>query len=265
MAPPDGGSGATSAADARAWIERVHAVTPELAHLWALHGLDEQAIQVQAGLAKLPAQRQESEQVVAAERARLEAAKARMAALQRERRRIETDAGALTEQEKRFQAQLSAVKKNEEYQALLHEISLTKGKRSDLETEILMRLEEEERLDAERPGIERALAAAEQEAARVAVAVAAEESERRAVLADLETRRAAELQGLTPTVRSRYERIRASRDGRAVVPIVKGGCGGCFRTQPPQVLQEARRGDRLLQCDGCGRLLIQPPEAGTPT
>ena len=45
-----------------------------------------------------------------------------------------------------------------------------------------------------------------------------------------------------------------------MVAIVKGACGGCFRAQPPQVLQEARRGDRLLACDGCGRLLIWPPE-----
>jgi hypothetical protein len=27
------------------------------------------------------------------------------------------------------------------------------------------------------------------------------------------------------------------------------------------VIQEARRGDRLLTCDGCGRLLVWPPEA----
>ncbi|TMQ68855.1 MAG: hypothetical protein E6K80_13650 [Candidatus Eisenbacteria bacterium] len=65
---------------------------------------------------------------------------------------------------------------------------------------------------------------------------------------------------LPATTRSRYERIRQSRDGRAVVPIVKGSCGGCFRGQPPQMLQEARRGDRALICDGCGRILIWPPE-----
>ena len=49
--------------------------------------------------------------------------------------------------------------------------------------------------------------------------------------------------------------------GRAVVPILpKGACGGCFRGQPPQVLQEARRGDRVLLCDGCGRMMVWPPE-----
>ena len=65
---------------------------------------------------------------------------------------------------------------------------------------------------------------------------------------------------LPPSTRSRYERIRGSREGRAVVPIIKGACGGCYRGQSPQTLQEARRGDRILLCDGCGRMLIWPPE-----
>jgi uncharacterized protein len=236
-------------------------VSPELAHLWALHQLDEQVIQLQGALLKLPARRAEVEQLVAAERRLLEDVRARAAALQRERRQLESEAGALGEQERRFQIQLTAVKKNEEYQALLHEIGATKQKRSDLETDILIRLEEEGRLDAERPARERTLAAAEQQGRDTLERVAAEEAERRAALEALDGRRATELAGLEVAIRSRYERIRASREGRAVVPLVKGACGGCFRTQPPQMLQEARRGDRILTCDGCGRLLIQPPEA----
>ena len=43
--------------------------------------------------------------------------------------------------------------------------------------------------------------------------------------------------------------------------ILKGACGGCFRNQPPQLLQDARRRDRLLVCEGCGRLLVWPPDA----
>ena len=34
-------------------------------------------------------------------------------------------------------------------------------------------------------------------------------------------------------------------------------------TKPPQVLQEARKRDRLLICEGCGRLLLLPPEDAT--
>ena len=239
-------------------------MTPELERLWVLHGLDEQVIAGQQALAKLPPRRAEAERMVAAERAALEQARSRAAALQRERRDLEREAGALSEQERRFQGQLAGVKKNDEYQALLHEIAVVKQKRSDLETGILMKLEDEEALAASQPALEQALVAAEAHARATAAAVDAEEAAHRAQVAALDARRAEALEGLSPAVRSRYERIRASREGRAVVPIVKGACGGCFRGQPPQVLQEARRGDRLLQCDGCGRLLIQPPEA-TPT
>ena len=76
----------------------------------------------------------------------------------------------------------------------------------------------------------------------------------------IEARREKHIAGLPPGTRSRYERIVQSRDGRAVVAILKGACGGCFRNQPPQVLQEARRRDRLLVCEGCGRLVIWPPD-----
>jgi predicted nucleic acid-binding Zn-ribbon protein len=76
----------------------------------------------------------------------------------------------------------------------------------------------------------------------------------------IEARREKHVGGLPPATRSRYERIVQSRDGRAVVAILKGACGGCFRNQPPQVLQDARRRDRLLTCEGCGRLVIWPPD-----
>jgi len=62
------------------------------------------------------------------------------------------------------------------------------------------------------------------------------------------------------STRVRYERVHQMRGGLAAVAIVKGACGGCYRGQPPQVLQEARKRDRVIICEGCGRLLIWPPE-----
>jgi predicted nucleic acid-binding Zn-ribbon protein len=101
----------------------------------------------------------------------------------------------------------------------------------------------------------------ESDAAERAARIAAEESAARAQVAEIEAERAGLLARLPQATRVRYERIRGSKEGRAVVAILKGACGGCYRGQPPQVLQEARRGDRLLTCDGCGRLLVWPPEA----
>jgi len=232
----------------------------ELRTLWALHELDDRLVQLTEALRKHPAEKRAAEAAVAAEQARLASHQNRIAELRTARRRIEQDIEALGGEEKRFQGQLPMIKKNEEYQALLHEISDRRTRRSDLETEVLLKMEEEENLTGAQPAIERALAEARAAADARVAAVATEEQKERAEADGLEEKRAALLPSLPAGTRNKYERIRESRAGRAVAPIVKGACGGCFRGQPPHVLQEARRGDRLLLCDGCGRLLVMPPE-----
>ena len=232
----------------------------ELQTLWALHGLDERLVTLQAALSRFPTQRQTVEQRITGDRAHLETLKKEVGEYQLKRRVIEKDIEALTAEERKFQSQLPLVKKNEEYTALLHEIAGSRKKRSDRETEVLMLMEEEERRQGEKPVLEKALAALEAETSARLQALAAEEQHERGRVAAVEAERAALVARLSAGTRNRYERIRVSKDGRAVVPIQKGACGGCYRGQPPQMLQEARRGDRLLTCDGCGRLLIWPPE-----
>lgn len=215
----------------------------------------------QSALARFPAQRQSIEGRLVGDRARLEALKKTLGEFQIRRRQMEKDIEALVAEERKFQGQLPLVKKNEEYTALLHEIAGVKQKRSDRETELLTLMDEEERSQAEKPVLEKALAAAEAETAGRLDTLTAEEQAERGVVAAVEAERATLIARLPVATKGRYERIRASKEGRAVVPIHKGACGGCYRGQPPQVIQEARRGDRLLTCDGCGRLLIWPPDA----
>jgi hypothetical protein len=234
-------------------------MSDEIDRLWTLAGLDEEAHAVRLALARFPGQRRELEQRVVEARERLERAKARHAELQKQRKALEVEAGALNDQERKFQSQLPAVKKNEEYTALLHEIEATRQKRSALETDILTRMDEEERVHRERPELERALKTAEQEAAARAQTLAEEEAGEQRKLGAIEARREANVKDLPAPTRARYERVHASRDGRAVVAILKGACGGCYRAQPPAVLQEARRRDRMLSCEGCGRLIVWPP------
>jgi hypothetical protein len=235
-------------------------MSEEIDRLWALRGLDEEAGAVREVQARFPAQRRELEHRVVEARAKLEQAKTRLADSQKQRRDLEVQAAALVEQERHFQQQLPSVKKNEEYTALLHEIESVRRKRSELETKVLERMEEEEREQAERPALERALKGAEAEAAARAKQFDADEAAERAKLDALEARREAQLRDLPAATRARYERVHASRDGRAVVGIQKGACGGCYRTLPPAVLQEARRRDRMISCEGCGRIMVWPPD-----
>ena len=235
-------------------------MSEELDVLWALHDLDDRVVTLETALRRYPGERQSLEQRSSGERARLEAHKQKVHDLQLRHRQGEKDVEALQAEERKFQGQLPLVKKNEEYQALLKEISDRKGKRSDRETELLVLMDDEQRLNAERPSLEQALKTAETEMAARLEVIAEGERRERAQVEEIQAQRAQLMARLTTPMRSRYERIRVSRDGRAVVPIIKGSCGGCFRGQPPQALQDARRRDRVLVCDGCGRLLLWPPE-----
>jgi len=235
-------------------------MTGELELLWKLRELDEQLVQVHAALARFPAQRRDLDQKIEHERKHLEQLKTRLTDVQKRRRDRERDIEASTEQERKFQGQLVSVKKNEEYTALIHEIGALKAKRSDVETDVLLLLDEEDKIHQERPRVEQALHGAEREATERRATIDREEASEREREARLEAERSTQMEGLAAGTRARYERAHGTREGRAVVPILKGACGGCFRAQPPQILQEARRGDRVLSCEGCGRLIIWPPD-----
>src|SRR5262245_10912678 len=179
----------------------------ELRTLWALHELDDRLVQINEALRKHPAEKRAAEAAVESEQARLAAHQHRISELRTGRRRIEQDIEALGGEEKRFQGQLPMIKKNEEYQALLHEITDRRKRRSDLETDVLLRMEEEEQLTVAQPAIEKALAEARAAAdARVAT-IASDEQNERAEAGSLEVKRAALLPALPAGTRNKYERI----------------------------------------------------------
>ena len=61
---------------------------------------------------------------------------------------------------------------------------------------------------------------------------------------------------LKNAVRSKYERLLKSKGETAIVPVVDGSCGGCHYSLPPRVGAEVRRGDQMVLCEGCGRILV---------
>ncbi len=54
----------------------------------------------------------------------------------------------------------------------------------------------------------------------------------------------------------RYERIRKAKGGKAIVPVRRGACGGCFKRVPPQKILELRQNSYIYQCEHCGRILV---------
>jgi hypothetical protein len=64
---------------------------------------------------------------------------------------------------------------------------------------------------------------------------------------------------IEPRLLTAYKRIRKNmRNGLAVVKVERDSCGGCFAKIPPQRQLEIRSRKKIIPCEYCGRILIDP-------
>ena len=69
-------------------------------------------------------------------------------------------------------------------------------------------------------------------------------------------------------MKSLYNRISTRiRDGVAVAEARKSSCSACFMSLRPEVMTKIRRGEEIITCDNCSRILyyIHAEEAQTTT
>ena len=165
----------------------------------------------------------------------------------------------------KYEQQLYSVKKNEEYQALLHEIEGLR-KQISLKEEHLINLlvaidetdarlvEDRKRIKAEQAGIEKQCAEIDEELAHTVAERLKLEAERKPL----------EEQAPADQLRH-YYRIRASKkSGPAVVPLNGEYCSGCHMRVTPQNVNEVLANKKLIPCMHCGRLLYNKDEEEAP-
>ena len=85
------------------------------------------------------------------------------------------------------------------------------------------------------------------------------QAEREAVVRDRETL----AEQIDKPLRTRYDRLRRSRDRDVVVPLVGGTCGACHTTIPLNRRSQIRSGAVLDGCEGCGAILYPSETAGS--
>ncbi|MGV8963241.1 MAG: zinc ribbon domain-containing protein [Candidatus Saccharimonadaceae bacterium] len=68
---------------------------------------------------------------------------------------------------------------------------------------------------------------------------------------------------IEPRLVTAFRRIRKNaRNGLGIVPIQRGACGGCFNKIPPQRQMDIKMGKKIIVCEYCGRIMIDPEFAG---
>lgn len=158
---------------------------------------------------------------------------------------------------RKYDEQLYAVKKNEEYKALLYEIDLLKKQIAVKEERVITLMceydEAKEAFEADKERIAAELQGIESECARIDAELASLTAERK----DLQKSRPPLAARVPPELLHRYERVRKVRMP-AVVPLNDEACGGCFMTVRPQIVNEIIGNDKTHSCQHCGRLLYWP-------
>ncbi|MCA9758982.1 MAG: hypothetical protein KDA27_24525 [Candidatus Eisenbacteria bacterium] len=221
---------------------------------------DQESAQVRERAASIPKEIARHESELSTHRRASEDYEAKLEESMRERRALERDADQARARRREVEVQQFRVKNQVEYQALTKEIEEMRRRTSTFEERAIEILTEEEAVQKEFDKLQDLL---QQEEARFGEIKSRLENELASLEAEVrqaEAKRMELVNRLDPKIRTRYERILRSKGDMAVVPAVDGACGGCFYQLPPQKIGEVKKGESLVVCEGCGRMIVSQPD-----
>ena len=180
------------------------------------------------------------------------------------RKKLESEITAAESKISKYRDQMMAVKTNEEYRVLQHEIEHAQQGIRKIEDEILNLMMEAETGQSELKGAEAHLKEDQQ---KVNIERKQLEEENKRDLGALEgyLKERKEIDAtVSPDLIARYERVRKLRGGIGVAAARNEVCEICQVRIRPQVFQEIRRNDRIIACDACQRILYDPENLDHP-
>jgi uncharacterized protein len=237
---------------------------PSLEHLIRLQQLETDAGERKRRLADLPTRVTDAEAAVAAALAARDAAAALVTENQAARRAADRELGVIQARLTKYKDQLMEVKTNKEYTTMQHEIATAEEGVRGFEDQILTLMMQADELAASVKAADLALAAEERKAGAVRTEVEAERARLEAELAGLTATRAGIEKQMSPEYVRLFNDGVATRRGVAVSAIRDGHCQACQVTVRPQQIMQARKGDDIVLCESCKRILYVPPPAPAP-
>ncbi|MFQ5988456.1 MAG: zinc ribbon domain-containing protein [Candidatus Methylomirabilales bacterium] len=227
----------------------------DLTQVVDLQSLDLEIARLQKEVEKIPREIAESEQQLANSRGAWEQAREHLAALEQLRKTKERELEDVTAEQRKRQNRLVEIKKQHEYDAVRKEIDGLKERRSKLEDEILELFDQIEAAQAGVRSEEARFQAGEKMFNEQRTTKEGELKRLYEELGRLQEERGHQASLVEPGLLQTYQRLVRSRGGVAVVPVKDGSCLGCYVALTPQTYNELRKGDVLLSCANCQRIL----------
>lgn len=230
-------------------------VQAQLEKLLVVQDRDQKIRQIQTEIKMLPEQRKNLETQLAAGVAHLEAHKQRGRLLEVDRKKLELDVGTREASIAKLRTQQYETRKNDEFQAMGHEIERYEKEISQLEDRELELMEQTDKIKIEIAAEEKTASAANDSIKRQLADLDEKGNTLQSRLDELTRERAELASSVDEDVRDRYERLFASKGDAAVVAVEHGVCTGCHMKVTTQTAMRARGGSELVNCEQCGRIL----------
>lgn len=236
-------------------------MSPDLERIIRLQQIDQEIDSRRKALADLPAALAALDARVEARQAEQAGAKQRLADNQGARRTIEKDLAVVQGRLTKYKDQLMEVKTNKEYTAMQHEIAMAEEGVRGFEDKILELLVQADELDT---AVKAADAALAKERSEVTKERAQREQTTGTMAGEIDgllQKRALVVAEMTRETLALFDLVSHKHKGSVAAEARDGHCTLCHVRLRPQVFNDVRRGDRLIQCESCQRILfVAPPK-----
>ena len=242
-------------------------MSPDLDRLVKLQQLDSTIEDARRKIAAHPQRLAEADARLNDAKQHVATAKDRLKASQETRRTLEKDVAVFQGRIAKFKDQQAAVKTNKEYQALGHEMETAARDLAAVEEKVLEQMMDADVIAADIKQAEGVLAREQKEVDADKAALAKELASVEAALAQASAARAELVAQTDQRLLGMFEQVARARKGIAICVATRDGlCSACHVRLRPQVFQEVRRNDAIIQCNSCNRILyyVPPPAQAEP-
>jgi hypothetical protein len=237
----------------------------QIEQLVMLQSIDGEMITLTAELRNAPLEIQGLEQKNAEIEQSMALVKDKLGYLENQLTRLESENEEDHVRMRKSKSKMMAVGNSKEYHAMVREMdNLEKQTRVRDEERTALREELDRQVKAEADMAEQVTAINQElEQARAGLTERMEKAQKR--LDHLSVSRKSACKALPPPILSRYEFIRSRLANPVIVPVDNGVCSGCNISIPPQSYIELQKGQQILSCPNCQRLIywaqhVQPDE-----
>ncbi|MGE5213998.1 MAG: zinc ribbon domain-containing protein [Nitrospirota bacterium] len=229
----------------------------ELEQLLILQDRQQKIRHIQAEIKTIPLERAHLESQLAASAAGVESLKQKARQVEVDRKNLELDVGTRTESIARLKTQQYQTRKNDEFQAIGHEIQRYENEIRKLEDQELELMIEADKLKAEIEVADKNARATKESISRQLTDLETKSQALGSQQQELETERQALAAQIDDDVLDQFERLFNSKGDAAVVAVEHGVCTGCHMKVTTATAASVKAGKEIVSCENCGRILYE--------